>query len=276
MKHMGVDRKRDARLRISVLEIVAMSTFRHANARDNFTPVKKTGAGPQRVPVTAKHDQGVARLQLIEHTFEFGPADDTADHILLLLGGCPVRKFVRIAFIVCLAVAAAPVVLLGSLWLGAWVKFESFYQKMPLLREMRAVQRDKTYDSAPAREVLLQRLPLGTDREAAVAGLRSEGFDCSINDQIDQDFTRQNFVKAGHSTSNPNDDRSNKDYEHCLVNAPRFGMTEALDILSPLFMGPNDVGTTYGQNWFVDLEFNAEGHLSDALISVTNKGPRLW
>jgi hypothetical protein len=186
-----------------------------------------------------------------------------------------VRKFVRIALIVYLAVTAVPVVGLGSLWLVAWVNFQSFYQKMPLLREMRTVQRDQTYDSAPAREVLLQRLPLGTDREAALAVLSSEGFDCEAPDPIDQDFMRRDFKEA-HSTSSPNDDRSKKEYVHCLVDAPKFGVTGALDILSPLFMTPNHVGTTYGQNWSVDLAFNVDGHLSDVLISVMNQGPRLW
>jgi hypothetical protein len=83
--------------------------------------------------------------------------------------------------IVCAAVVAVPVVLAGSVVLGSWVQVESFYHNKPLLREMRAVETDTSFDSAPARRVLLQRLPPGTDREAAVAMLRSEGFDCSTS-----------------------------------------------------------------------------------------------
>jgi hypothetical protein len=86
-------------------------------------------------------------------------------------------KFLRIVLIVCVAVVAVPVVLGGLLLLRSWVQVESFYFSKPLLREMRAVEPDTSFDSAPAREVLLQRLP--PDREAAVAMLRGERFDCS-------------------------------------------------------------------------------------------------
>jgi hypothetical protein len=85
------------------------------------------------------------------------------------------RKFVRIALILCLSVTAVPAVLFGSLQRWIWYKtaqVESFYQEHRLLREMRTVQADSTNDSGPAREVLLQILPLGTDREAADAVLR--------------------------------------------------------------------------------------------------------
>src|ERR1700704_1375391 len=95
--------------------------------------------------------------------------------------GWQVQKFVKIALVVCLAIAAVPVVLFG--WLGLWslyktAQVESFYKKNRLLNEMRAAQRDATNDSAPAREALLEILPLGTNREAAVAVLRREGFGC--------------------------------------------------------------------------------------------------
>jgi hypothetical protein len=111
-----------------------------------------------------------------------------------------------------------------------------------------------------------------TDREAAVAELHSQGFHCSA-DPANQDWLRGHFMEAGHS---PNDDRSKEDFVDCQVDAPRFGVTGVLDILTPLETAPSSVGTIYGQNWFVELEFNADGHLSDALISVMNQGPRLW
>jgi hypothetical protein len=88
-----------------------------------------------------------------------------------------VRKFVRIALVVCLAVAAIPVALFALLWLWIWyetAQVESFYREHRLLGEMRAVQDNSTNDSAPAREALLKIVPLGTDIEAAAAVLRRE------------------------------------------------------------------------------------------------------
>ena len=48
----------------------------------------------------------------------------------------------------------------------------------PLLSKMRARSRSGTYDSAPARQAFLETVPLGADREAAIAVLHKEGFDC--------------------------------------------------------------------------------------------------
>jgi hypothetical protein len=83
--------------------------------------------------------------------------------------GSSVRKFVRIALVVCLAVTAVPVALFASLWLWTWYKttqVDSFYRENRLLGEMHAGQKDSTNDPAPAREALLKVVPLGTDREA--------------------------------------------------------------------------------------------------------------
>lgn len=91
------------------------------------------------------------------------------------------RKFVRIAIVVCLAVTAVPAALFASVWLWSWYKtaqVESFYRENRLLGEMRAGQKDSTNDSVPAREALLKIVPLGTDREAAIAVLRKEKLDC--------------------------------------------------------------------------------------------------
>jgi hypothetical protein len=91
------------------------------------------------------------------------------------------RKFVGIAIVVCLSIAAAPAVLSGLLSLRTshrTAQVERFYQEHRLFGEIRAVQNGSTNDSGPAREVLLQILPLGTDREAAVAVLGREGLDC--------------------------------------------------------------------------------------------------
>ena len=161
------------------------------------------------------------------------------------------RKFVRIAIIVCLSVATVPAVLFGYLWLWIWyntAQVESFYQEHRLLREMRAVQKDSTNNSGPAREALLQILPLGTDREAAVAVLRKEGFVCqTIAEPITDTRLRQRFIEARGLTSIPNDSRTRKEWVDCQARTPNI-------------MG-------YG-NWIVDLEF--DGHRTDAGIAVWN------
>ena len=91
------------------------------------------------------------------------------------------RKFLRRALIVCLAIAAVPAALFASLCLWFWYKtaeVESFYRENRLLGEMRAVEKQSTNDSAPAREALLKTIPLGTGREAAIAVLRKEKLGC--------------------------------------------------------------------------------------------------
>jgi hypothetical protein len=167
--------------------------------------------------------------------------------------GWRLRKFVRIALVVCLAVAAVPVLLSGSLWLWTWYKTaetESFYQKNRLLNEMRARQRDATNDSAPAREAVLQILPLGTDREAAVTVLRREGFGCqTIPEPVTGTRLRQRFMEARGLTNVPNYSRTRKAFVDCQAGAP------------------NVYGYTV---WIVDLEFDADGHLSDVGVATWN------
>jgi hypothetical protein len=161
-----------------------------------------------------------------------------------------VRKFVRIALVLCLAVTAVSVVLFGSLWLWTWYEVESFYQKNRLLSEMRARQRNSTNDSAPARETLLQMLPLGTDKEAAVAALRREGFGCqTIAEPITDTRLRQRFIEARGLTNIPNDNPTRKDFVDCQVRTP------------------NVIGY---KHWIVDLEFNADGHLSEVGVAIWN------
>jgi hypothetical protein len=163
------------------------------------------------------------------------------------------RKFVGISIIVCLSVAAVPTVLFGSLWLWTWYKtgqVESFYQEHRLLREMRAVQDNSTNDSGPAREALLQILQLGTDREAAVAVLRREGFGCqTIAEPVTDTGLRQRFIEARGLTNIPTDSRTKKEWVDCQVGTP------------------NVMGY---KHWIVDLEFDADGHLSDARIAIWN------
>ena len=163
------------------------------------------------------------------------------------------RKFVRIAIIVCLLVAAIPAAFFGGLWLWTWYKTAqvgSFYQEHRLLREMDAVQKNSTNNSEPAREALLQILPLGTVREAAVAVLRREGFGCqTIAEPITDTRLRQRFMEARGLTNIPIDSRTRKEWVDCQARTPNI-------------MG-------YG-HWIVNLEFDADGHLSDAGIAIWN------
>jgi hypothetical protein len=158
------------------------------------------------------------------------------------------RKFVRIAIVVCLSVAAVPAVLFGWLWLSIWYKtaqVDSFYQEHRLLREMRAaVQKDGGGESRPAREALLQILPLEADKEAAIAVLRKEGLSCQ---PITDAWMRQRFMEARGLTNNPNDSRASKEWLECQVETQNV-------------MGYD--------HWIVDLEFEADGHLSDARVTI--------
>ena len=165
------------------------------------------------------------------------------------------RKFVKIALVVCLAVTTIPVYMLGLWWLWTWYRtaeIKGFYQKHGLLDEMRARvgQGDAFSDSAPAREAVLQVLPLGTDREAALAVLRREGFGChAIAEPITDTRVRQRFIEARSLTSIPNDSRTRKDFVDCQVAIPNV----------------------YGHiRWIVELEFDADGHLSEVGVSTWN------
>ena len=161
------------------------------------------------------------------------------------------RKFAKGALLVCLAVTAVLVVLVASLSLWTWYKtaqVESFYRENRLLGEMRTGQKNSTNDSAPAREALLEIVPLGTDREAAVAVLHREGRGCqTITEPIADTRLRQRFLEARGLTKIPNSGRTRKDFVDCQT------------------MSPNVVG--YKQ-WIVDLEFDADGHLSDARVAI--------
>jgi hypothetical protein len=138
--------------------------------------------------------------------------------------GSSLRKFVKGALLVCLAVTAVLIVLVASLSLWTWYKtaqVENFYRENRLLGKMRAGQMDSTNDSAPARKALLEIVPLGTDREAAIAVLRKENLGCQG------------------------------------IAGPITCQT-----MSPSVLG-------YKQ-WIVDLEFDADGHLSKARVAIWN------
>jgi hypothetical protein len=164
-----------------------------------------------------------------------------------------VRKFIRIALVVCLAVTAVAVVLFASLWLWMWYRtaqVDSFYREHPLFSEMRAGQLSSTNDSPPAREALLKIVPLGTDREAVFAVLRREGLGCqTIAEPITDTRLRRRFLEARDLVKDANDGRARKDYVDCQATTP------------------NVLGQ---KQWIVDLEFDADGHLSDADVAIWN------
>jgi hypothetical protein len=157
-----------------------------------------------------------------------------------------VRKFVRNALVVCLALTAVLVVLVASLSLWTWYKtaqVESFYREHPLLSEMRARQKSGTNDSAPARQAFLEIVPLASDREAAIAVLRKEGFVCeAVTEPVADARLRSRFLKARSLTNIPKDDLVD-----CQAGAPAI------------------VAYT---TWIVALQFDVDGRLSDARVAT--------
>jgi len=92
-----------------------------------------------------------------------------------------VRKPLRYAaygLLICLSL----IVLSAALLLLFETKTDRFYAERPILHAMRSVH-DGVWsnDSEPAQRVLLQRVPVGTDSESAVAALSKESFDCEIS-----------------------------------------------------------------------------------------------
>ena len=153
------------------------------------------------------------------------------------------RKFVRISLVVCVTVTVIAAVLFASLWLWTWhrtAQVESFYRENHLFGEMHAAQKNSTNDSPPAREALLKIVPPGTEREAVVAMLRKEGLGCkTIAEPITDTRLRRRFLEA----------RARRDYVDCQAATP------------------NVLGHV---QWIVDLEFDADGHLSDAAVAIWN------
>lgn len=156
--------------------------------------------------------------------------------------GCPMRKFVKVAIVVCLFVAAVPAGLFAWIWYKT-AEVDRFYQDHRLLRGMRAAaQKEGGGESKPAREALLQMLPLGADKETTIAVLRKEGLGCQPTTDA---WTRQRSIEAHGLTDNPNDRRASKEWVDCQVEIENV-------------MGYD--------HWVVDLEFEADGHLSDARV----------
>jgi hypothetical protein len=154
------------------------------------------------------------------------------------------RKFVKIAVVVCLSVATVPAVLFAWIW-HKTAQVDGFYQEHRLLRAMRAAaQKEGGGQSRPALEALLQMLPPGTDKEAAIAVLRKEGLGCQ---PITDPWMRQRSIEARGLTNKPNDNPTSKERVDCQVETQNI-------------MGYD--------HWIVDLEFDADGHLSDARVTI--------
>ncbi len=140
------------------------------------------------------------------------------------------------------------------MWLSSWYRaaqVESFYREHPLLSEMRARQTEANH-SASAREALLQRLGLGIQKDAAVAMLHKEGFDCqTISEPLAESRLRQIFIEDRGLRDTPSSSAIRKDFIDCQMTSP------------------NLIGY---KHWIVDLEFDADWHLSDARIAVWNIG----
>jgi hypothetical protein len=157
-----------------------------------------------------------------------------------------VRKLAISVFVICLVLVAVPTVLYGSLQLQSW----HFHQAHRLLREMHAVQSESTNESAPAREVLLQTVPLGAGREGAIAALRNEGFGCqTIAEPITETRLRLRLLADRGLPNTSDSSRTRKGWLDCQA------------------LAPNVIGN---RHWIVDLEFDAEGHLNDAGVAMWN------
>lgn len=107
-----------------------------------------------------------------------------------------------------------------------------------------AAQKDGGGESKPARQALLQMLPLGADKEAAMAVLR-KGLGCQpiTGARIRQQLS----IGARGLTNDPDDRRTNKEWVDCQLEIQNV-------------MGYD--------HWIVDLEFEADGHLSDARVTI--------
>jgi hypothetical protein len=144
-----------------------------------------------------------------------------------------VRKFVGVVLIGGLAVMAAAMILVGSLWVWVWyqsAQVEAYYRDYPLLN--------------------LEAVPLGTGKEVVIAVLREQGrFFCQKHVEPEADTRlRLRFLESRGIAVAPNDDPAAKDLFECQTEAPSV------------------VAHT---TWLVYLEF-ADGRLSDAHVAVLN------
>lgn len=154
------------------------------------------------------------------------------------------RKFLKIAIAVGLSAAAVPAAFSCWVWYKT-AQVDGFYQERHLLRGMRAAaKKDGGGESKPARDALLQMLPLGTDKVAATDLLRKEGLGCQPTTDISM---RQGSIETPGPANNWNDTRTSKEWVDCQVQTQ------------------NVVGYDH---WVVDLGFDRDGRLSDARVVI--------
>jgi hypothetical protein len=136
-----------------------------------------------------------------------------------------VRKFVRIVLVGGLAVVAAAMILVGSLWAWIWYRsaeVDAYYRPYPLLDRMHAREKQSTNDSEAARQVLLESVPLGTGKEAVIAVLRDQGrFFCKKRVESEADTRlRLRFLESRGIAVAPGDDPAAKDLFECQNGSP--------------------------------------------------------
>ena len=161
------------------------------------------------------------------------------------------RRFVRIVLICCLSIGAVAGVLIGSLW--AWISYKSAqveaqYREIPLLNRMHDREKQSSNDSEAARQVLLNTIPLGSDREAVIAVLRKQGrFSCQTRAETEAGAgQRARLLESRGQSTQPQDHPAAKDLIECTSGVPSI------------------VAYT---TWMVRLEFS-DGRLSDARVAV--------
>jgi hypothetical protein len=163
-----------------------------------------------------------------------------------------VRKFVRSATVY-LGVTAVSIALVASLWLWAWYRaaqVESFYREHPLLSGLRVREKRSTNYSAAARESLLEVVPLGTDRDAAIAVLLKAGFGCkAVTESAADTELRSHFLKSYGLTPPANDGPNGKGFVDCQAGSPAI------------------LGNVH---WIVGLRFDVNGRLIDARVAIWN------
>jgi hypothetical protein len=164
-----------------------------------------------------------------------------------------VRKFAKIALIVCLVMAAIPVALYASFRLWFWyetAKVDNFYRENRLLGEMRDGEKQSTNDSSSARDALLKMVPLGTDRDTVIAFLRKERLGCKATaEQFTDAELRERLLKARGLTNRANNNRKGNELVNCQA------------------VSPNVMGHA---QWIVYVFFDDEGHLADARVAIWN------
>jgi hypothetical protein len=148
---------------------------------------------------------------------------------------------------------AVPAALFASLWLWFWyetAKVDSFYRENGLLGAMRDGEKESTNNSASARDALLKMVPLGTDKDTVIEFLRKERLGCQATVESITDIElRKRLLETRGLTYRPNPNRKGNEFVNCQT------------------MSPNVFG--YKQ-WIVDLEFDGDGHLSDARVAIWN------